>query len=123
MEKWMGEIIDIESQSIAYFSTLVRNAVDRLTRGESLPLLEFSFTQPIKDSEISPTVLDSRGTDVTNTPLAIPSERLSALIRALREAATPKGKNPLGAAPTLPIAKFVETIMLVASADSLTPAW
>ena len=32
MEKWMGEIIDIESQSIAYFSTLVRNAVDRLTR-------------------------------------------------------------------------------------------
>jgi hypothetical protein len=123
MEKWMGEIIDIESQSIAYFSTLVRNAVDRLTRGESLPLLEFSFTQPIKDSEISPTVLDSRGTDVTNTPLAIPSERLSALIRALREAATPKGKNPLGAAPTLPIAKFVETMMLVASADSLTPAW
>ena len=48
---------------------------------------------------------------------------MSALIRALREAATPKGKNPLGAAPTLPIAKFVETIMLVASADSLTPAW
>ena len=123
LERWMGEIIEMESDSIAHFSKLVRNSVDALIRGEALSALEFSFTQPIKDTELSPTVLDSRGTDVTNSPLLIPPERLSNVVRALREAATPEGKNPLSAGHTIPLSKFVETISLLANTDSLTQEW